>query len=173
LFPVVKRQHEGIALGYVGLRTMEASVIAVGVLPLLTLVTLRQPLAGTAGTDIATLVTLGHALVGFHTWTAILGPGLICPANTVLMAYLMDRSGLVPRFIPVLGLVGAPLVFAYNAALLFGLAGHIPAWVAVGVVPLFAWEVTLALWLIMKGFRAPALASLSTQTETARALSAA
>lgn len=161
LFPVVKRQHEGIALGYVGLRTLEAGIIAVGVLPLLTAVTLRQQLAGAAGADTATLVTLGHALVEFHNWTSILGPGLICPANTVLMAYLMYRSGLVPRFIPVLGLVGAPLVFAYNTALLFGLSAYIPAWVAIAVVPIFAWEVTLALWLIIKGFRPSALVALN------------
>lgn len=153
LFSVVKRQHEGIALGYVGLRTLEAGVIAVGVLPLLTVVTLRQQVAGAAVADSAALVTIGKALVEFHNWTFILGPGLICPANTVLLAYLMYRSGLVPRFIPVLGLVGAPLVFAYNAALLFGFSEQIPAWVTLAVVPLFAWEVTLAVYLIAKGFK--------------------
>lgn len=169
LFPVVKRQHEGIALGYVGLRTLEAGIIACGVLPLLTVVTLRQQLAGTAGADSATLVTVGKALVAFHNWTVVLGPGLVCPANTVLMAYLMYRSGLVPRFIPMLGLIGAPLVFAYNTALLFGLAAYIPAWVAIAVVPIFAWEVTLALWLIVKGFRPAALASLPAYAESMRA----
>ncbi|HEU4782021.1 MAG TPA: DUF4386 domain-containing protein, partial [Ktedonobacterales bacterium] len=142
LFPVAKRQHEGIALGYVGLRTLEAGIIAVGVLPLLTVVTLRQQFAGTGVADSATLVTLGQALVEFHNWTFILGPGLICPVNTVLMAYLLYRSRLVPRFIPVLGLIGSPLVFAYNAALLFGLSAYIPAWTTIAVVPLFAWEVT-------------------------------
>lgn len=173
LFPVVKRQHEGIAMGYVALRTLEAGIIAVGVLPLLTVVTLRQQLVGAvgaAGADSSTLVTIGQALVAFHNWTFLLGPGLVCPANTVLLAYLMYRSKLVPRFIPVLGLVGAPLVFAYNAALLFGLAAHIPAWVAIAVVPIFAWEVTLALWLIIKGFRVSALASLAPPMESARAV---
>lgn len=170
LYPVVKRQHEGIAMGYVGLRTLEAGIIAIGVLPLLTVVTLRQQLAGTAGADSATLVTVGKALVEFHNWAFILGPGLVCPVNTVLLAYLMYRSGLVPRFIPVLGLVGAPLVFAYNAALLFGLAAHLPAWVTIAVVPLFAWEVTLALWLIAKGFNTSAIASWPTRTEHERAV---
>src|SRR5438876_645440 len=112
LYPVVKRQNEGVALGYVGLRTLEAGIIAVGVLPLLTVVTLHmQHLTGTAGTDTATLVTLGNALVAFNRWTTLVGPGLVCGVNTVLMAFLMYRSRLVPRFIPVLGLVGGPLVF--------------------------------------------------------------
>jgi Domain of unknown function (DUF4386) len=159
LFPVVKRWGEGVALGYVGLRTLEAGIIAVGVLPLLAVVTVRQQLAGAAGTDTAALVALGQALVGFHNWTFILGPGLVCGVNTVLMASLMFRSRLVPRVIPVLGLIGGPLVFAYNAAVLFGLSAHIPGWVAIGVIPIFAWEVSLALWLIIKGFRPAALAS--------------
>ena len=121
LFPVVKRQNEGVALGYVGLRTLEAGIIAVGVVPLLAVVTLRQHLTGTAGADTATLVALGNALVAFHNWTFLLGPSYVCGTNTVLMAYLMYRSGLVPRFVPVLGLVGGPLVFASGAAQMFGI----------------------------------------------------
>ncbi len=153
LFPVVKRQNEGVALGYVGLRTLEAGIIVVGVLPLLAAVTLKQQVAGDVGSDTANLVTIGNVLVQLHNWTAILGPGLVCGVNTVLLAYLMYRSGLVPRFIPVLGLIGAPLVFTYNAALLFGPSGHIPSWVAIAVVPIFAWEVSLAIYLIARGFK--------------------
>jgi hypothetical protein len=138
LFPVVKRQNEGVALGYVGLRTLEAGIIAVGVVPLLAVVTLRQHLTGTAGTDTATLVTLGNALVAFHNWTFLLGPSYVCGTNTVLMAYLMYRSGLVPRFIPVLGLVGGPLVFASGAAQMFGIYEQISVWAAIAAVPVFA-----------------------------------
>ena len=100
LFPVVKRHNEGVALSYVGLRTLEAGIIVVGVVPLLIVVTLRQHLAGTAGIDTATLITLGSAFVSFYNWTYVVGPGLVCGTNTVLMAYLMYKSGLVPRFIP-------------------------------------------------------------------------
>lgn len=173
LFPVVKRWGEGVALGYVGLRTLEAGIIAVGVLPLLAVVTLRQHLAGVAGTDTAALVALGQALVAVHTWTVILGPGLVCGVNTVLLASLMFRSRLVPRVIPLLGLVGGPLVFAYNAAVLFGLSAHIPGWVAIGVIPIFAWEVSLALWLIIKGFRPAALAATSARPAATELVSAA
>ena len=71
----------------------------------------------------------------------------------------------MPRFIPVLGLVGGPLVFAYNAALMFGASGQTLSWAAIGVIPIFAWEVTLALRLIVKGFNPSALASMSTNPE--------
>ena len=165
LFPVVRRYNEGGALGYVGLRTLEAGIIAVGVVPLLAVVTLRQQLAGAVGTDTATLVTLGNALVVAHNWTRVLGPGLVCGTNTVLLASLLYRSGLVPRFIPVLGLVGGPLVFAYNTAQMFGVSEQILAWVAIGVVPIFAWEVSLALRLIAKGFKATAIAAEPAGTE--------
>ena len=140
LFPVVKRQNEGLALGYVGLRTLEAGIIAVGALSMLAGVTLGQ--MGTTA-DPATMATLGAALTGAYKWTAMLGPGLTCGVNTVLMAYLMYTSRLVPRVIPVLGLVGGPLVFAYNTAQMFGLTNQIQAWAAILVLPIFAWEVSL------------------------------
>jgi len=159
LFPVVKRQNEGVALGYVGLRTLEAGVIAVGVVPLLTVVTLRQDLTETAGAD---AITLGSALVAFHNWTFLIGPSFVLGTNTVLLACLLYRSGLVPRFIPVLGLVGGPLVFASGAAQMFGLYEQISVWAAITAVPVFAWEICLALYLIVRGFRPSAAARLNT-----------
>jgi uncharacterized protein DUF4386 len=159
LFPVVRRQNEGVALGYVGLRTLEAAIIVIGIVSLLAVVTLRQ--AGIAGTDQATLVTVGRALVAVHNWTFLVGPSFTSGANTVLMAYLMYRSGLVPRFIPVLGLIGGPLVFASATAVLFGLLGQYSVWPAIAAIPEFAWELTLAFWLIVKGFNPSAVASKS------------
>lgn len=166
LFPVVKRQNEGIALGYVGLRTLEGGIIAVGAVSILTALTLRQ--MGTTA-DPATLFTLGNALAGSYKWTAMLGPGLVCGVNTVLMAYLMYRSRFVPRFIPVLGLVGGPLVFAYNTAMMFGLTDQIQAWAAILVLPIFAWEVSLAIRLIVKGFEPAAFSAMSSNSAAAGA----
>jgi hypothetical protein len=164
LFPVVKRQNEGVALGYVGLRTLEAGIIAVGVVPLLTIVTLRQNLTGTADA-----VAIGRTLVGFHNWTFLIGPGLVLGINTVLLAYVLYRSGLVARFIPVLGLVGGPLVFASSAATLFGVYQQVSVWAGIAAVPVFAWEICLALYLIIKGFRPAALARLATTPVVAHA----
>ena len=165
LFAVVKRRYEGGAMGYVGLRTLEAGIIAVGVVPLLAVVTLRQDMTGTAGADTTAVLTLGNALVEFHNWTRLLGPGLVCGVNTVLMAYLMYRSRLVPRFIPVLRLVGGPLVFAYHTAQMFGASEQFLSLAAIGVIPIFAWEVSLAIRLITRGFKSPAVASLLARAE--------
>jgi Domain of unknown function (DUF4386) len=121
LFPVVKRQNEGIALGYVAGRLVEAVVIVTGIISLLSVVTLRQDFAGAAGANAASLVALGQSLVAVHDWTFLFGPGFAIGVNTLMLAYLMYRSGLVPRLIAVLGLIGGPLIFASSAAVLFGL----------------------------------------------------
>lgn len=159
LFPVMKRWSEGVALGYTGLRTLEAGIIAVGVIPLLAVVTLRQQMVEPAGADPATLTAISNTLVALYQWTVLLGPGLVCGTNTVLMAYLMYRSRLVPRFIPVLGLIGGPLIFIVNVGKMFGSVEPNAPWLLIAVLPIFAWEVSLALWLILKGFNQSATAS--------------
>jgi hypothetical protein len=159
LFPLMKRWNEGVALGYTGLRTLEAGIIAIGVIPLLAIVTLRQQMVETVAADPATLTTISNTLVALYQWTVLLGPGLVCGTNTVLMAYLMYRSRLVPRFIPVLGLIGGPLIFIVNAAKMFGFVEQNAPLLLFAVFPIFAWEVSLAIWLIVKGFNQSAVAS--------------
>ncbi|MEQ8671859.1 MAG: DUF4386 domain-containing protein [Aggregatilineales bacterium] len=153
LFPAVKRWNESVALGYIGLRTLEASVIIVGALPLLVLVALRQNMMVASDADTMTLITFANVLVSFHNWTLLLGPGLVCGTNTVFMAYLMYKSRLVPRFIPVLGLVGGPLIFAYTVAQMFGSYDQTTLLAGVTVIPIFTWELILAIRLITRGFK--------------------
>ena len=83
----------------------------------------------------------------------LLGPGLIIGINSLLLAYLMYRSGLVPRWIAVVGLVGGPVVFLSSTAVLFGLYEQVSAFAGLGAFPVFAWEMSLAGYLIVKGFR--------------------
>src|SRR5205823_5838925 len=97
LYPVVKRQNEGVALGFVGSRTLEAATIFAGVVFLLSIVTLRQAGAGAAG-----LVT-GHALVVLYNRTFLLGQGFIPAVNALLLGSLLYQSRLVPRVLPILG----------------------------------------------------------------------
>src|SRR3954453_11950141 len=111
LYPLLKRVNEGMALGYVAGRLIEATIITVGAISLLVVVTMRQDLAGTTGAEATAAVTVGQSLVAVPHWTFVLGPKLALGVNTVLVAYLMYRSRLVPRIIAVLGLVGGPLVF--------------------------------------------------------------
>lgn len=170
LYPVVRRQNEGVALGYVALRTLEAGIIVIGVVSILPIVTLRQ--AGIAGTDPATLTTVGRALVSIHNWTILIGPDFTSGLNTVLLAFLLYRSRLVPRFIPVLGLVGGPLVFATAIAVLFGVLAQISALAILPALPELAWELSLATYLIVKGFKPSAIADDAAKTEKNELVSA-
>ncbi|MEO3813214.1 DUF4386 domain-containing protein [Sphaerisporangium sp. B11E5] len=150
LFPVVKRQNEAAALGFVAARVLEAAIIVVGIISLLAVVTLRR--SATAGADVDSLVTIGTTLVAIHNWTFLLGPGFIPAVNALLLGYLLYRSRLVPRVIPVMGLVGAPLLFLSATAVLFGLYTQVSVLSGLSAVPIFLWEGSLGLWLVVKGF---------------------
>lgn len=153
LFPVVKRQNEAVALGFVTSRMLEAAIILIGVVSLLAVVTLRQDLAGAPGTDTASLVTTGQALVAVRDWTFLLGPGLMPGINALLLGWLLYRSGLVPRVIPLMGLIGAPLLIASATATLFRGNDPVTVLAAIATVPIFLWELSLGLWLVVKGFK--------------------
>ncbi len=159
LYPIVKRVNEIFALGYVAARVLEAGIIAVGIISLLSVVTLRQEFVGAAGADAASLVAASKSLVAIHDWTFLLGPGLLPGVNGLLLGYLMYRSALVPRAIAVLGLVGGPLLIASATAVLFGLYEQVSVWSAIATIPVAAWEATLGVWLIAKGFNSSVIAS--------------
>jgi hypothetical protein len=138
LFPILRRQSEGIALGYVASRIVESTIIAVGILSVLSVVTLRQDFAAGAGADAAPLLAAGHALVALHGSSFLLGPGLLAGfGNGLLLGYLMYRSGLVPRPMALLGLIGGPLIFASGIAVLFGLYDQVSVWSGIFTVPEF------------------------------------
>jgi hypothetical protein len=153
LFPVVRRHSQGLAIGYLALRTLEAAVIAVGIVSLLAVVTLHRTGAA-AGTGVAAVAAVSQGLVAVHNWTFLLGPNFICAADTLLLGWLMWRSRLIPRFIAGLGLVGGPLLFLSATAVLFGAYPQVSLAGAVAPLPVFAWELGLAFFLIIKGFRA-------------------
>lgn len=153
LYPIVKRQNEGMALGHVAGRLIEATIIAVGAISLLAVMTMRDHVAGTTGAESAAAVTVGQSLVAIHDWTFVFGPKLALGVNTVLLAYLMYRSRLVPRAIAVLGLVGGSLIFASGTAVLFGLYEDLSIPGVAAAAPVLAWELSVATWMIVKGFK--------------------
>lgn len=151
LFPVVKRQNEAVALGFVTSRVIEGALLIVGVLSLLSVVSLRRDLGGT-GTDHASLITIGQALVGVRNWTFVLGDSLMPAVNALLLGYLLYRSRLVPRLLPTLGLIGGPLLIISTTTTLFRGDHRITALAAIATAPIFVWELSLGLWLVIKGF---------------------
>jgi hypothetical protein len=154
LYPLIKRQNSIVAVGYVAARVVESTIIAVGILSLLSVVTLRQEFAGTAGADAASLVPVGRALVAVHDWTFLLGPGFLAPlGNGILLGYLMYCSGLVPRVMAMLGLIGGPLLIVAFVGVLFGAFEQVSPLAAIATIPEFLWELSLGLYLVIKGFK--------------------
>jgi hypothetical protein len=153
LYPVVKRQNEGFALGFVTSRVLEAGMIFTGVISLLSLVILRQHLGGAAGADTASLVTTGASHVAIYNWTFLLGQTLMPGINALLLGTLMYRSRLVPRVIPAMGLIGGPLLITAVFVTLFGQHSALTGLAMIPVIPVAAWELSLGVWLVVKGFR--------------------
>jgi Domain of unknown function (DUF4386) len=153
LFPVVKRQSESVALAFVSSRVLEASALLVGAVSLLSVVTLRGNFAGATGADAGSLATTGDALVAIHNWAYLVGPGLLSGVNALLLGSLMYRSGLVPRAIPTLGLIGAPLLIASGIATIFGAYGQFAVAAGVLGLPVALWELSVGGWMAFKGFK--------------------
>ena len=147
LYPVVKRQNEGVALGFVGSRTLEAATIFAGVACLLSVVTLRQVGAG------ADALVTGQALVTLYNRTFLIGQSFIPAVNALLLGSLLYQSRLVPRVLPLLGFIGAVLLVASFIAILFGLRGQMSAQAALAALPIALWEFSLGVWLVVKGFK--------------------
>ena len=154
IYPILKRQSEIGAIGYVSARLVEGVFIAIGIVSLLTFLLMRQQ--ATAGTNAA----FGEAFVAIYDRAFLIGPGFFAGfANGVILGYLMYRSGLVPRGMAMLGLIGGPLVMASGIAIMFDVTERGSTVQAIATVPEFFWELSLGIYCIVKGFRpAPILA---------------
>jgi hypothetical protein len=153
LFPVARRQSETAALGFLGARVLEAGLILVGVVGILTVLGLRHDVTGTAGADAPSLVTAGHTFVAVYDGTFLLGQSLMPVVSAVCLGSVLYRSGLVPRIIPLVGLVGAPLLLASDIAIFCGVYEQATTLAGLAALPIAAWEFTLGAWLVVKGFR--------------------
>ncbi len=157
IYPLLKRQHHGLALGFVTARVMESVFIAVGVLSVLTVVTMRQDFAATDGADSAAVGAVGDALVTLQEWTFVLGPNFVVGVgNGLILGYIMFRTGLVPWRLALLGLIGGPLLVMAGSATLLDIVEVGSAWQTLPAAPEFIWELGLGLYLIVKGFRTTA-----------------
>ncbi|WP_208609328.1 DUF4386 domain-containing protein [Flavobacterium xinjiangense] len=147
LFPILKKQNEGVALGLVASRILEASTIFVGVSFLLSIVSLRQSGAG------ADALVTSHSLVILYDRIFLIGQSLMPAVNGLLLGYLLYQSSLVPRVLPLIGFVGALLLIAGDIAVLFGFIGQHDGLTALTAVPIALWEFSLGIYLVVKGFK--------------------
>jgi hypothetical protein len=141
LYPITRRVSESLALGFVASRTIEATTIITGVLALLSVIALRA--AGESDT----------VAVALHDGAFLLGPAVMAATNALLLGSVLYRARLVPRIIPLVGLIGAPLLLASAIAMLFGLWTQTSPIGALSALPIAVWEFTLGVWLVVKGTR--------------------
>jgi Domain of unknown function (DUF4386) len=99
------------------------------------------------------LVTTGASHLAVYNWTFLLGQSLMPVINALLLGSLLYRSRLVPRIIPMLGLIGAPILIAAVMATLFRGTVPPPSWAVLAALPVAAWKLSLGLWLVVKGFK--------------------
>jgi Domain of unknown function (DUF4386) len=153
LFPILRRQNEILALGYVTARLVESTFIAIGLFSVLAVVSWQDA----SGVDPG----LAETLALIKDWTFLLGPGFIVGlGNGLILGYLMYRSGLVPRQMAMLGLIGGPLIIASGIAVLFDVFQFGGTGQSLATIPEFLWELSLGIWLTVKGFKpSPILAA--------------
>jgi hypothetical protein len=164
LYAVIKRQNQGFAIGFVSSRLFEGTVLMIGVISILSIVTLQQP--GATGAEASLLLTVQETLVTVRNWAFVLGTGV--PAlNAVLLGWIMYQSRLVPRLIPTIGLIGAPLFTSWIIGYILGVTEPGTAWHGIGVAPIFIWELALGLWMTFKGFRKDAPLMVAAAAEDA------
>lgn len=145
LYPIAKRQSKTLAIGYVAARIIECVFLAAGIIFVLGVVSLRQ--------DSPDAADLAVSLAALKDWTFLFGPGLVVPfGNGLILGYLMYRSGLVPRGMTWLGLIGGPLLFIGSVGALFDLWETSSA-VGLLVIPEFFWELSLGIYAAVWGFR--------------------
>jgi hypothetical protein len=147
LYPVVRRQGPARAVGFVASRVLEAATIYVGIVSLMSIVTLRRAGAG------AGALVVAQGLAAQYQWTFFFGQSFIPAVNGVLLGTLMYQSRLVPRWLPILGLIGAALLVSVWFAILVGAVGAISPVAALSALPIAVWEFSLGVYLTFWGFK--------------------
>jgi hypothetical protein len=163
LFPVLKRQNEGAALGFVGSRVLEAAGILAGVACLLAIVSLRQAGAG------AGALVIGQTLAVMYNRIFLLSQSLMPIVNDLLLGFLLYRSRLVPRVLPLIAFIGAPLLVVSDLGVWFNLWGQTSTVTALAALPVAIFEFSLGVYLIVKGFKPSPILSGETRDASAAA----
>lgn len=154
LLPITRRVSEVLAFGFVASRILEASAIFAGVLPVMALIAL--------GSD----DPAAPALVELHDAAFLLGPAFMASINALLLGTIMLRGRLVPRVIPIIGLVGGPLLLLSSYGVVLGLWEQTGPVGAIAALPIALWEFSLGVWLIARGVRiTPAVSRASAPQE--------
>lgn len=153
LYPVAKRISQTAALGFVAARLVETCLLLVSVVSMLSIITLRNDVAGSPGTDPASLAIIGQGLAATYNWTFLLSGSLMPVACDLFLGYVLYKSQLVPRVLPIIAFIGAPLLLASDIAVFFGAYPQVSAFSALAALPVAVFELSLGIWLVVKGFK--------------------
>jgi hypothetical protein len=149
LYPLMRRRFPVLSMGYVTARIMESVFIAVGVLSVLTVITLRSDAPHSDA-----LVTVSRAFVALKDLTFLLGPGFVVGiGNGLLMGWMMYRSGFVPRRLALVGLIGGVLIVASGIAVMFDVIEQGGVAQGIATIPEFIWEAAFGIYLAVTGGR--------------------
>lgn len=168
LFPLLRRHNESIALAHLCFRFLEAVVITVGIISMLTLFTLSQEYVKAGAPDVSFYEASGTLLRSVYRWAFLFGPGFFLGINTMMYSYLLFKTKLVPRVITSWGLIGATSILINAILVLYGVIAPFTTPYLVLSFPIATYEMILAVWLIVKGFNQPALAALLGKTKAAK-----
>ena len=170
LYPIVKRLSERVALGYVTARIMESAFILVGLMSIISMVSVSNALAGATGAEATALAVQGDSLAATYDWAFLFGPGLVVGfGNGLMLGYLMYRSGLVPRRMAMLGLIGGPMLIASFVLILFGVYENGSGPASLMALPEIVWEASLGIYAVWKGFKpSPITRTVDLREETTK-----
>ena len=152
LYPYLKRYNESLGIGYLSFRIMEVVFIVVGTISILTVLSICQLYSNGVIADKMYAQSLGKSFIAVHDWTFILGPNFMLAINTAIYSYVFLKTGLVPKKLAVMGILAACLIMVAAICEMFGLFRQISAWGILLALPIAAYEISLAIRLIAKGF---------------------
>jgi len=156
IYPILKKHHKALALGYVGARIVECVLFFVNVITILTLLTLSQEFVQAGASNASSYQTLGTVLLAAGNWAYLFGLGLVFALSALILNFVLYQSKLIPRWLSVWGFVGAVLVLTNYLLESFGINP-----VEILFYPIAVQEMVFAVWLIVKGFNSSAIASES------------
>ena len=159
IFPVLKKHNENMALSYVVARSFEAVPFIIANLCLLSLLALSQEYISMAAADAANFLPAGTGLRAVYDFAQLLGPRILASLAALPFYIALYQSKLLPRWISVWGLIGVPLYFASGLLGMIGLVDPSSTLSILLFIPAALLEMVLAVWLIVKGFNSPAIAS--------------
>lgn len=159
IYPIFKKYSESIALGYVIARSFEAVPFIVANLCLLSLLALSQEYVSMAAADASNFLPTGTGLRAMYDVAQLLGPRILASLAALPFYSLLYQTKLLPRWISVWGLIGAPLYFASGMLAMIGLVDPLSPILVLLFLPAALLEMVLAVWLIVKGFNPAAIAS--------------